>query len=240
MGILYSWAMPRPKGGPGGGSLDTYTTTFPLTENPISESSAWVNGSVFSQGAATKTDVQTGSGNAYGTMVSFDGTNFIDSIAHLAQWSSSNHEVTGTFANSGAVNGLEAELFLRLSITPTHVFGYELDCVYSGSHVVLVRWDMTAASPNAFSSPPLADSAGSGVTTNFADGDQLYASVVGNIITAKYKAVGGSFQTLFTHDISGDSTSYSSGAPGIGFWNQTGSSANQPLLGWKDFTAVSL
>jgi hypothetical protein len=39
----------------------TYTTNFPLSENPISESGRWINGGIFG-----KTDVQTAQGKAYG------------------------------------------------------------------------------------------------------------------------------------------------------------------------------
>ena len=47
----------------------TYTTNFPLSENPIGEGGRWNNGGIFG-----KTDVQTAPGKAYGTMVSFDGS----------------------------------------------------------------------------------------------------------------------------------------------------------------------
>ena len=39
----------------------TYTTNFPLIENPISEGDRWINGGIFG-----KTDVQTAQGKAYG------------------------------------------------------------------------------------------------------------------------------------------------------------------------------
>src|SRR5262249_23427568 len=102
----------------------TYTTNFPSSENPISEGGRWINGGIFG-----KTDVQTAPGKAYGTMVSFDGSQFIDSCACLSGFGP-DHEVFCTISNSGAVNGLEVEILLRADITSDHIFLYELDCVY--------------------------------------------------------------------------------------------------------------
>lgn len=214
--------------------ISLFSTNFPATENPISQSGAWISGAVFSDGAASKTNVQT-AGKAYGTMVSFDSTNFIDSCACLSGFGP-DQEVTCTVAASGTLTGLEAEILLRASITSAHVFLYELDCVKDTNGIALVRWDMTLASPNNFTVLRAA------VTneTNFNNGDQVYGSIVGTVITCKYKLSGGSFSTLFTYDTASDATKYSSGNPGIGFWNQTGSSTNQPNFAWGDFLAKTL
>lgn len=214
----------------------SFSTNFPATENPISQSGKWTNGSTFSQGAATKTNVQT-AGKAYGTMVAFDGTNFDDSIACLSGFGP-NHEVTCTISNSGGFSGfsLELEILLRSSITSAHVFQYEVDCVFGDLGIDLVRWDMTAATPN--SNTNLRSRVHGEVAFN--NGDQVYASIVGTLITVKYKPFGGSFSTLFAYDTAGDTTKYSNGNPGIGFWNQTGSATNQPLLAWADFLANTL
>jgi hypothetical protein len=208
-------------------SKTTYTTNFPLTENPISEGGRWTNGGIFS-----KTNVQTSPGKAYGTMVSFDGTHYIDSCACLSGFGP-DQQVTCTIANSGAPSGLEVEILLRAVIASDHIFLYEVDCVTSISGISLVRWDNTTANPYAFTvlrqyqvgEAPLAD------------GDQVFASIIGTLITVKYMRAGGAFSTLFTYDTTNDSVKYSSGNPGIGFWNETGSASNQSKLAWSNFTA---
>lgn len=215
----------------------TFSTSFPApAENPISQSGAWQNASIMSAGAGTKKDVQTAAGEAYGTMVNFDGTNFTDAAAHITQAFHADQEVTCTLLNNAAPNGLETEILLRADFTSAHVFTYEIDCVLSGPLLNLVRWDMTVANPNTF----VELRTGVSGEVAMADGDQVYASIVGTVITCKYKPSGGSFSTLFTYDTSGDATKYSSGKPGVGFWNETGVAANQVKLGWKDFLANGL
>jgi hypothetical protein len=212
----------------------SFTTTFPDTENPMSQSGAWTQGTIMSAGAGTKTAVQSATG-AFGTMVSFDGTNFIDSCACISGFGA-NQSVLCTLGNTSAPNGLETEILLRADITSAHIFTYELDCVLSGGGISLVRWDMTVANPNTFvvlrAHPPN--------EVNFQDGDQVYGDIVGTLITCKYKAGAGSLTTLFTYDTSVDSTKYSTGNPGDGFWNETGVAGNQNKLKWKDFTANQL
>jgi hypothetical protein len=161
--------------------------------------------------------------------------NFIDSCACLSGFGP-DHEVTCTIANSAAVSGLEVEILLRAAIAPNHISLYEIDCITSISGISLVRWDMTTANPNSFT-----------VLRNFqvgevplADGDQVYGSIVGTLITVKYKRAGGAFSTLFTYNTAADSVKYSSGNPGISFWNETGSAANQSKFAWSNFTANTL
>lgn len=212
-----------------------YTTNFPLTQNPISENSAWISGSVFAQGAASKTDVQTNSGEAYGTMVSFGGTNFVDSVACLSGFGA-NHEITGTLVNNSAVSGLEVELLLRADVTSAHVFLYELDCVFALGGIHLVRWDMTSGSPNSFTQLR----AGQSSEVPYNNGDLIYGSMVGTLVTCKYKNGAGALTTLFTYDTATDGTKYATGNPGIGFWNETGSAGNQNKFGFSRIVANSL
>jgi hypothetical protein len=213
----------------------TYTTNFPLSENPINEGGRWTNGGIFG-----KTDVQTASGRAYGTMVAFNGSQFIDSCACQSGFGP-DHEVFCTISNSGAVNGLEVEILLRANITSDHIFLYELDCVYAQHGINLVRWDMTKANPNSFTelrktSTMLRRLLGGELP--FSNGDQVYAKVVGTVITCRYKQLGErTFSNVFTYDTAHDSVRYSSGNPGIGFWNETGAASNQSKFAWSDFTA---
>jgi hypothetical protein len=216
----------------------TYTTNFPLSENPISEGGRWINGGIFG-----KTDVQTTQGKAYGTMVSFDGSQYVDSCACLSGFGP-DHEVLCTISNRGAVNGLEVEILLRADITCAHVFLYELDCVYADGGIHLVRWDMTKANPNSYTflrkrHTVLRKLLGGEVP--FSDGDQVYAKIVGTVVTYRYKLAGqGAFSDLFTYDTAHDPVRYSSGNPGIGFWNETGAASNQSKFAWSSFTANTL
>lgn len=206
----------------------SYTTNFPLTENPISESANWTDGRIF--GPNIKTAVQTASGECYGTMVSFGGTDFVDSVACLSGFGP-DHEVTCTVANNSAIDGLETEIILRADITSAHMFLYEIDCQFSLKGINLVRWDMTTGSPNAFT----VLRAGQSNEAPYTNGDLVYASIVGTLITCKYNG-----STLFTYNTGSDGTKYATGNPGVGFWNETGSSTNQPKFGWSRFVATTL
>lgn len=219
-------------------SQQRYTTNFPLSENPINEGGRWINGGIFG-----KTNVQTAPGMTYGTMVSFDGSQFIDSCACLSGFGP-DHEVLCTISNSGAVKGLEVEILLRADITPDHIFLYELDCVYTKLGIDLVRWDMTKANPNSFavlreSRTLLRKLLGGEVP--FSSGDQVYGKIVGPVITCRYKRAGEkAFSDLFAYDTAQDPVRYSNGNPGIGFWNDTGNASHQSKFGWSDFTANTL
>jgi hypothetical protein len=210
----------------------TYTTNFPLTENPMSEGGRWTDGGIFG-----KTNVQTSPGKAYGTMIGFDHVNFIDSCACLSGFGP-NHEIMGTISNSGGFSGysLEVELHLRSEIAADHIHLYEIDCVWGGPGIALVRWDMTTANPNNFTYLRLMSPG----EVPFADGDQIYGSIVGSVITVKYKRAGGTLATLFTHDTAGDSVRYTTGNPGIGFWNESGNASIVSDFAFSSITANTL
>jgi hypothetical protein len=211
----------------------SYTTNFPLGENPISEGGRWINGGIF----GAKTNMQTSPGKAYGTMVGFDGSHYLDSCACLKGFGP-DQEVTCTIANAGNFSGysLELEILLRATIAADHIYTYEVDCVYGGDGIDLVRWDMTKANPESYT--PLRSRVQG--ETPLANGDQVFASIIGTLVTVKYKRAGASsFSPLFTHDTAGDSIRYSTGNPGIGAWNQTGSASAESLMAWSSFAASS-
>lgn len=210
------------------GSL-TYSTSFPATENPMVDDGGWTQGGVF----AGRTNVRTSGGNAFATMTSFDTVNYIDSCAHRAGFPA-DHEVICTVHNASAVVSLEIEILLRADFSAAHAFAYELDWTFTDKGVALVRWDATVATPNVFDVRRALVS--NEATPN--DGDQLYGSIVGTVITCKYKPAGGAFSTLFTFDTASDIIKLSSGNPGVGFWNNTGGSTS--ALAWADFTANAL
>jgi len=204
-------------------SSASYSTNFPLTENPISEGGKWISGGI----NPPRTNVQTASAHAYGTMTSFDGTNYDDSIAILSSAFPANQWAQGTLYNNGAVDLTEVELVLRGNLTATNNTGYEIDIVHSGPLVNLVSWN---GPDNNFT---ILRGYNTGFTIN--DGDVFYAQIVGTVITLKCNG-----STFATYDTSGDAFKVSSGSPGMGFWNQTGSSANSPKFGLKAYSAGSL
>lgn len=208
---------------PLGGSGVSFSTSFPLTENPISQGGAWISGGI----NPPRTDARTDGVHAFGTMSSFDGTNFPDSIAILSQIFPGNQWVQGTVWNTGAVDNTEIELVLRGNLTSSTNTGYEIDIVHGGPIINLVSWN---GPDNDFT---IIATQTSGITVN--DGNIFYAQIVGTVITIKLNGT-----TVLTHDTSGDAFKIASGSPGIGFWNQTGSSTNSPLFGWKSFSAGSL
>lgn len=170
-------------------------------------------------------------------MVSFNGSDYIDSAACLNGFPS-NHQIIATILNSGGFTGfsLEVELHLRSIIEPTRINLYEVDCVFGDKEIDLVRWDGSIATPNAFTILR----AGTANEVAFNTGDQVLAKIVGTLITVMYKPFGGSFAPLFAYDISGDSVKYMTGNPGMGAWNETGDAAKQPLFAWSDYTATAL
>jgi len=199
-----------------------YNTSFPLTENPISESGAWIAGTI----SPPRTNVQSDGVHAFATMVSFDGTNFNDSVAILNGTWPANQWVQGTVYNQSALSGQECELVLHGTLTALTNTGLEIDCVLVTGHIDLVAW---LGPPNSFSTLASA----TGITFN--DGDVIYAQIVGTVVTIKKNGA-----TVLTHDTAGDSLPFSSGAPGQGHWNQTGSAANCTKLGWKNWQAGAL
>lgn len=117
-----------------------YSTSFGLTENPISESSNWTNGAT--TGLDWK-DCRTTPGRAFGTQSSGD-TGFDDSTAIVRGPWGSNQTVSATVfvdANSDTGNQ-EVELRLRTTIGPHSITGYEItfSCKASNPYVQIVRW----------------------------------------------------------------------------------------------------
>ena len=203
-------------------SLNSYTTNFPLTENPISESGNWINGG--SVGLAWS-NVRTTPGLAFGTESGSGG--YDDSTAVLAgSWSADQMAqavVHSTNQNSNVFE--EVELRLRTTIAANRITGYEFNfrALASGDiYVQIVRWN------GAFGSFSLIDSLkGPGIH----NGDVIKATAVGNILTSY---VNGN-QILQVTD-----STYNSGSPGMGFFNQSGTASLDSNYGFSSFTAAEL
>jgi hypothetical protein len=198
----------------------SYTTNFPATENPISEGGRWINGKTI--GLDWK-NVRTTPGRAFGTQTASDG--YDDSTALLTGTWGSNQTVQATVFMVNQQVGdntiSEVELRLRNSITANRNTGYEVNfrCRHNGSqYVEIMRWN-----------GPLGDftyvqrAGGPGLF----NGDVVKATIVGNVLTAFING---------NQVIQGTNSTYSSGSPGIGFY-QRGNTALNADFGFTNFTA---
>lgn len=180
---------------------NSYSTSFPLAQNPISESGAWLNGK---SNGTNWNNCATATGFAYGTQ---SGTgNYDDSICGLTGTWGPNQSAQITIKINGANTAQfeEAEVHLNTTISANSITGYEINCsvVPGDPYLQIVRWN------GALGSFTLLDSRAIGCV----NGDVLSAARSGNTITA-YK--NGQAQFSVT-----DST-YNGGAPGMGFYIQT-------------------
>src|SRR5690242_2127992 len=114
-----------------------YTTTFPATENPISEGGHWIN----TVSATWNAPVSTVGGSP-GHAVGLNSTGFNDSIAMLTGSFTADQKVTVTaFRGTGAIGTAEIELLLRMTMvpgSPDKVFTYEIDVIPVQSEIVIV------------------------------------------------------------------------------------------------------
>jgi hypothetical protein len=205
-------------------SQGTYTTNFPLTENPISESGHWINGGTT---GLDWTNVRTTPGMAFGTMPGNATGNsvYADSTAVLSGTWGPTQTVQATVSvistPSSSVSA-EVELRLRTTITAHSITGYEVNCsVRTGNgYLQIVRWNGPLGN---FTYLP------GGPAVQCVNGDVLKATISGSAITVYLNGVQMAQAT--------DST-YTSGSPGIGFYLQGGTSALNSNFGFSSFTAT--
>jgi hypothetical protein len=212
---------PTPNSTPATG---TYSTSFPLMENPISENGNWINGGV--QGLSW-TNVRTTGGSAVGTMPGNASGNaqYADSTAVLTGNWGPNQTVQGTIAVTSAsgASGVfeEVELRVRTTITAYSIKGYEINCSVSTNpnnyYLQIVRWNGPINNWTQLA----------GTELHGVNGSVLKATISGNTITAYLNGA----QVLQVND-----NTYTSGSPGIGFFLQgaTGLNAN---YGFSSFSA---
>jgi len=210
-----------PTDGGADGPAAFYTTKFPLTENPISESGKWING------GTTGIDwgnVQTTPGHAFGTVVSL-GPPYNDSTAVLAAPWPANQTAKATVHTVNQTSGVyeEVELRLRTTITAHSITGYEFNfrCIADGSqYAQIVRWN------GALNDFTYVDSrTGPGLH----DGDVVMATAVGSTLTTYING---------TAIFSATDSTFATGHPGVGFYNQGGTLSQNADYGFEDFTAT--
>jgi hypothetical protein len=195
-----------------------YSTNFPLTENPISESGNW-------QTTTTGTfnnPVSTTSGHAVGLTSS--GTN--DSVACLVGSYLRDQTVTCTVYRGGTSGAAEVEIHLRCQILTNQVKTYEIDFVPSGDAVAIVKWNGDQGD--------ITELIQTGSLGGLSDGDVLKASCIGPANSTVITVYKNDVQILQTTDTS----AYVIGNPGMGF--DAGTSPNGANLGFKSFSAVTV
>jgi len=206
-------------------SAGTYTTNFPLTENPISEGGRWINGKDV---GLDWQNVQTIPGQSSGTQNgnSINLGIYDDSTAVLTGPWGPNQTVQATVVsgnqNTSAIE--EVELRLRTTISAHSITGYELDFrnTNPGGYVAIVRWNGPL---NNFTGLAGENNAYHGIK----NGDVISGTVVGSLISVYVNAVLVCQAT--------DST-YTGGSPGVGFWMSGAAPNTNTNFGLSSFNAT--
>jgi hypothetical protein len=205
---------------------NSYSTTFPLTENPISEAGNWTNGGTV---GLNWNNCRTTTNFAFGTQ---PGTsNYDDSTCTLNGTWGPNQTAQMTIHVLSTTNSdwAEAEIRLNTTVTAKSITGYEINCSVKpsgsggGPYVQIVRWNGSLGSFTELNGTS---------STGCANGDILKATISGGVITA-YKN-GAAVLTA------NDST-YTSGKPGMGFYIQnvdTTTAAADSAFGASAFSAT--
>ena len=214
-------------GGAGGGAGvgRSYTTAFPLTENPISEGGSWIDGQA---DGLDWHDMSTTPGLAIGHQ---SGSSYTDGTALLTGAWGPNQTVEAVVHAVNPKDSCyqEVELRLRSTLTPRSCTGYEISfkaTKTSGAYLIIVRWNGPVGD---FSYLVNTSGAQYGVT----EGDVVKATIVGNVITAYLNGVEVGTAT--------DAT-YATGSPGMGMNLETGDSScigTNGNYGFKHFTATA-
>jgi len=179
----------------------SYTTTFPATENPVSESGVWIGP------AASWTVVSTSTGFAHGTQThNAPEEYYADSYAMLSGFG--NDQQVDMVVTIKAVAG-EVEGLLRFSKSGNNTYGYE--CLFGpGGGMQLVSWDGPVGTFHSLAFGGL-----SGLST----GDTVRAKIVGNHITMSL--IRGGVEKVGL-DFIDTENNHPTGQPGMGFFASTG------------------
>lgn len=217
--------LPRGIGTPSGvaASLQSYTTTFSSTQNPISESGRWSNG------AAVGLDWHNCASNGtLGFGHQTNAANFDDAIAIMTGTWAANHYAQGTVVNSfgGAISGSpEVEVHVRRAMSAHSATGYEFNMALSGAtngYVTIVRWngalgDFTTLDQHT------------GSQYKAVTGDVLKLTAVGTTITAYVNGV----QVAQATD-----ATFASGTPGMGFQCDANGDTDNTKFGFSTWTGA--
>jgi hypothetical protein len=208
------------------GKHRTYTTNFPLAEDPISERGIRINGQTAGlDWASVRTTPGLALGTESGEVTTAPGK-YDDSTALLTGAWGPNQTAQATVHTVNRNDKIyeEVELRLRSTLTPHRATGYEINFRCSKTakaYTQIVRWNGPLG---GFTYVKTGDGSQYGV----ANGDAIKATIVGNVITAYINGV---------RVLHGTDSTYSSGSPGIGFYIEgtTGVNGN---YGFTSFAAT--
>lgn len=188
------------------GKGNSYATNFATAENPISEKGKWTSGKAV---GFDWSDVATQVGLAHGTEpgTGRGSKSYDDSVALLTGSWQPDQTVVATVYTTRQNRRVfeEVELRLRSTLSAHSSTGYEVlfRCLKTkDAYASIVRWDGPLGKFVYLSQKE-------GLQYGLADGDQIKATVTGNVITAYINGV----ELLRATD-----DTYASGSPGIGFW----------------------
>jgi hypothetical protein len=213
-----------------------YTTTFPLTENPISEGGKWINGGA-TAGANLWGNLRTTPGLAFGVS---EPTQFGDPTAVLTgAWSADQSaQATVKVTTTPTTCCHEAEVRLRTTISASRITGYEVYCslVSSDRYCHIASWGgSNGVWVNMDNTPP---------AIFLKNGDVLKGTVTGTNPVIITMFINGA-QVLQVQDTGNftfsDGRKYGpwpSGSPGIGFYDNQDN--NWSSFGFSSFTAQNL
>ena len=193
----------------------TYTTSFPLTENPISEGGRWINGGTV---GLDWTDISTTPGLAVGHELNGNAS---DATAILTgTWAADQYAQATVYWNPDPREPVpEVELRLRSAITAHVSRGYEI--TFGGGYLIIVRWNGPFQNYTY-----LVNAGGSQYTPR--TGDVIRATIVGTTIAAYKNGV------LMGQVTDG---TWTDGAPGMGFNSGTHGGTYNSTYGYTSFTA---
>ena len=204
-----------------------YSTSFSLTENPISEGGRWLDEGINTGRTSVQTGTLPGGGTgAFGTQGIASAPPFLDSVA-LFKASPVNCFVQATVANHSPVGDQELEFHFRSNCASGggHYSGYEVNLYLPTVKLSVVRLNDDATHTFDF----VVDNIFTNVS--MANGAVWKVSMTGSVITAICNSV-----TVMTQDVNAIGGAYfSTGLCGIGFYrdNSQGNPGNSNELAWK-------
>jgi hypothetical protein len=189
------------------GVQSSYTTNFPLTENPISEGGKWINGGT---AGLDWNDVQTSANKAWGSRTS---SSYNDPTAILTGTWPSDQTVTATvFGTPTDADWNEVEIRLRSSISAHSNTGYEATCRVSNTGNAYAGWARWNGALGNFTSLAL----NTGSQYGCQEGDIIKATITGtNPATMTLWRIRSGVTTTLA---SATDSTYTTGSPGIGFY----------------------
>jgi len=213
-GATSTGGAPSTGGAQGTGGVISYSTTFDLTESPISENGAW------NHLGQDWPFVQTSGGDAYGTEPLT-----VDSYAYLTGFPP-DQSASATIHLSPNIDPStqhEVEILLRWVDGPHTARGYECNLAYDGRYAEIVRWN------GAFGDWAYVTPGGSGGPGALHDGDVFTAQIVGSTITTYLNGV----KLVTVTD-----TTFATGNPGMGFFRGA-SATTLDEYGFAAYSATS-